>query len=93
MNKSHQDQVDRNFSAFNAILPELLKTHPGKYALLHDGEIVDFFDSLGDAVRFGHAKFGDLNFSVQEVKRQDVSLGYYSHALYPISNQRSGSVA
>jgi hypothetical protein len=81
--------VDRNFSAFMGMLPDLLLTHPGKYALLHDGEVVDFFDSLSDAVRFGHAKFGDLNFSVQEVTRQDVSLGFYSHALHPATPERS----
>lgn len=86
MGQSHQAKVDRNFEAFTKALPELLKSHPGKYALLHDGQVVDFFDTLGDAVKFGHAKFGDTNFSVQEVTRRIVSLGFHSYAMHQLSN-------
>lgn len=77
MNKS---QVDRNFEAFQAKLPELLPTHAGKLALMHDGDIVDFFDSYADAIRFGQERFGDISaFSVQEVSNKTASLGYYSY--------------
>ena len=84
-----QDQVERNFRAFNARLPELLKAHPGKFALLHNEEIIDFFDSLGDAVKFGHMKFGDTNFSIQQVQRQEISLGAYTYAINPYPDQSS----
>lgn len=86
MAQSQQNKVDRNFEAFSKMLPELLQTHPGKYAVLHDGKAVEFFDTLGDAVKFGHAKFGDHNFSVQEVTRQGVNLGFHSYAVYQHSN-------
>jgi hypothetical protein len=86
MTKPHQTQVDLNFEAFQKALPELLRTHAGKYAVMHDGEIVAFFDSMGDAVRFGHAKFGNLNFSLQEVTSRNVNLGFYSYALHQLSN-------
>lgn len=86
MAQSHQTEVDRNFAAFSKRLPELLQSHPGKYTVMHEGEVVDFFDSLGDAVKFGRAKFGDLNFSVQEVTRRDVTLGFHSYAVYQHSN-------
>jgi hypothetical protein len=86
MAQSHQAKVDRNFEAFTKRLPELLQSHPGKFAVLHDGEVIDFFDTLGDAVKFGHAQFGEANFSVQEITRQGVNLGFHSYALYQLSD-------
>jgi hypothetical protein len=80
------NQADRNFEAFQKKLPDLLAAHAGKFALMHDGEIVDFFDTVTDAVKFGHAQFGDANFSVQEVTSQNVNLGFYSYALHHAAN-------
>jgi hypothetical protein len=82
MDESHQAEVDRNFEAFTKLLPELLQSHPGKFAVLHDARVIDFFDTLGDAVKFGRARFGDANFSVQEITRHGVNLGFHSYALY-----------
>jgi hypothetical protein len=82
MAQAHQKQVDENFAVFTKLLPQLLKSHPGKYAVMHAGEVVDFFDTISDAVRFGHAKFGDTNFSIQEITTQNVTLGFHSYALY-----------
>ena len=76
------DQVERNFEAFQRLLPDLLSLHAGKFAVLHDETVIDFFDSLSDAVKFGHARFGDANFSVQEVTSQNINLGFYSYALH-----------
>ena len=74
-------QVERNFEAFQALLPDLMSGRAGKFALMHDGAIIDFFDSMADAARFGAAKFGD-EFSVQEVTTRNVSLGCYSYAMH-----------
>jgi hypothetical protein len=86
MAQSHQAQVDKNFEVFSKRLPELLQSHPGKYAILHEGDVIDFFDTLSDAVKFGHSKFGDMNFSVQEVTRQSATLGFHSYAVHQHSN-------
>lgn len=77
----HLTEVEKNFAVFQRMLPELLNSHPGKFVVLHDGEVVDFFDTLRDAVRFGAAKFGDQNFSIQEITRKTINLGYHSYAL------------
>jgi hypothetical protein len=79
---SRQSEVDKNYEAFRKLLPELLKTHPGKYVVMHNEEPIEFFDTLADAARYGHAQFGDYNFSVQEVTSQTVNLGFHSYALY-----------
>jgi hypothetical protein len=82
---SKSNEVDKNFTAFQKMLPELLKTHPGKYALMHGKEIVEFFDTFGDAARFGQEKFGDI-FSIQEVTSRGVNLGFLaSYAMRHIS--------
>ncbi len=63
-------QVEQNFKAFQELLPDLIDTKAGKYALMTDGKIVDFFDSFADSVRFGTMKYGASNFSVQQVTEQ-----------------------
>lgn len=84
--QAHQTEVDENYSVFIEILPDLIKSHAGKYVVMRQGNVVDFFDTLGDAVRYGHAKFGDLNFSVQEITEQNVSLGAHSYAVCEHTN-------
>ena len=44
----------QNITALNEILPDLLKTHFGMFALMHDGEVVQFCRSSQDAT--GRAK-------------------------------------
>lgn len=79
---SHDDpQVDRNYNSFREKLPDLIATHAGKLALMHDGEIVDFFDSYSDAIKLGIARFETIDrFSVQEVTDRTIALGIYSYA-------------
>ena len=76
------DQVKRNYGAFVAKLPSLLKAHPGKFALMRDGEIVEFFDTARDAYFAGLRLFQEEGrFSIQEVVEAPVDLGFYSHAV------------
>jgi len=86
LEKMATTQADRNYEAFKGKLPKLLSTHAGKFAVMHDEEIVEFFDSLADAVRFGAMTYGDTNFSVQEVTSKNVNLGFYSYALHNAPN-------
>jgi hypothetical protein len=81
-----QTEADRNYEAFKKILPDLLAKVPGKYAVMHAGEVSETFDTFRDAVRYGHDKFGKEKFSVQEITNQSVSLGLYSYALYQYTN-------
>ena len=80
-----QRAVDENFEAFQKLLPELMKTRPGKYALMREGEVVEFFDSARDAMIFGQTQFSDGLFSIQQVIDQIVDLGWFSHAV-PVSS-------
>lgn len=76
-----QDEVERNYAAFMRQLPEILDSYAGKFALMHQARIVEFFDSPGDAWLVGVRLYGD-RFSVQEVVDAPVDLGFYSHAVH-----------
>jgi len=76
------DQVKGNYDAFMAKLPSLLKSHAGKFALMRDGEVVEFFDTARDAYFAGLRLFKEEGrFSIQEVVEAPVDLGFYSHAV------------
>jgi hypothetical protein len=81
-----ETEVDRNYKEFRKVLPDLLRRAPGKYVVMHGGELVEFFDTFGDAVRHGQGKFGKDKFSVQEITSRSVSLGYHSYALHQHQN-------
>ena len=76
-----QKEVDENYKAFKELLPELLKDHWWRFALMHNKEVVHIFDSVHDAVVFAKDKYEDELFSVQEVTEQSANLDYFSHAI------------
>ena len=75
-----EHQVRENYTVFKEHLPTLLSQRAGKFALMRDREIVEFFDTAGDAMKFGKLKFTDGLFSIQEVTGRVIDLGYFSHA-------------
>ena len=73
-------EVDQNFIAFQSLLPSLIESRYGQHALLHKGNIIDYYPSSVEAYIDGCNTFGTGNFSVQEVTNQIESLGFYSYA-------------
>ena len=73
-----QQTVDENYAAFEKELPELMLRHPGRFALMRNAGIVDFFDTARDAVIAGEHLYEDDEFSIQEVTLTPVNLGRYS---------------
>ena len=54
-----QDQIDQNYTAFTALLPDLMKTSAGKWALLHDAALEGVFDTARDARLAGEKLYVD----------------------------------
>lgn len=73
-------QVDRNFEAFQCALPTIPVTYAGHYALLYKQEIVEYFGSAVAAVIEGVRRYGHGEFSVQQVSERAEDLGFYSYA-------------
>ena len=82
MGMAHQapSEVDANYEAFVAELPKILDCRRGQYALLHRRQIVEYHESALDALTEGHRRFGEGDYSVQEVTDESDSLGFYSYA-------------
>lgn len=80
MSGNLSNEVDRNFDAFRSMLPDLLQKAPGKYALLHRQDLIDVFENSVAAFIAGMERFGEDEFSVQEVTQQADNLGFYSYA-------------
>jgi hypothetical protein len=76
-------EIDRNLEKFLELLPGLTRDHLGKWALLRNEEVIDFYDSAIDAQIAGNNKFDDEMFSIQPVKEEVEELGYYSYAVDP----------
>lgn len=80
--EERQHAVDENYEAFKELLPDLIKTQAGKFALLHDRAVVQTFDTARDAMIYAEKTFPDGLYSVQEVTGAIVDLGYFSHAMH-----------
>ena len=72
--------IEHNFDAFCKLLPTLPAEAMGKFALMRDTKVIDFFDSAGDARKAGRLAYADGLFSIQHVIKAPVDLGFYSHA-------------
>ena len=82
MATTKKDAIAQNYEAFEAMLPDLLKTAKGKFALMRERELVGLFDSASEAHFAGAKSFDDKLFSVQKVEDSAVSLGFFSYARY-----------
>lgn len=72
-------EVDRNYDVFARKLASLLPYHRYEFALMRDGEIIDFFVKPGEANRAGVERFPDGIYSIQEVTDEPIDLGFWSH--------------
>lgn len=73
-------EIKANFAAFQQQLPELMKAHAGKFAVLRQGKVIEVFDTLSDAAKYGARAYPDDMFSVQEVTDRRIELGFFSVA-------------
>ncbi len=76
-----QKQVDNNYNFFKTKIVSLKEKYLNKFALLHDQEILEFFDSEDDAIKIGTRDYGEGCFSVQQVNDQPADLGYQSYVI------------
>jgi hypothetical protein len=76
-----REQIERNYRVFQEQLSSLAASQRGKFALMRDGQIIEFFDTARDAYVAGQRLFErDKLFSVQEVTETPVDLRFFSHA-------------
>ncbi len=74
-----QQEIDRNFDAFQRIVQSLMPARKGQWALMRHGEIVSYHGSAAAAEGTGVTRYEDDLFSIQEVTDEVIDLGYFSH--------------
>ena len=74
-----EDVVEANYRAFQRILPDLLSSRAGQYALLRDEKAVGFFETAGQAYARGLTSYPDRLFSVQRVALRAANVGLVSN--------------
>ena len=78
MTESKLSALKLNYASFIQRLPELLLSHEGQFALMRDGNIVEYFDSPRQALLVGRERFTDDLFSVQEIRGSEADFGWFS---------------
>ena len=76
-----QKEVDGNYDFFKTQISQLKSYHLNEFALLHNKKINDFFVNEDDAIKIGIEKYGEGNFSVQQVNDSSIKLGYQSYVI------------
>lgn len=82
MSQALSAEVDANYDYFLRHLRDFLKDHAGRYAVLKNRAVVDFFDKPGDAYRYAREAIPDGLFSIQEVTDEPIDLGFFSHVAH-----------
>jgi hypothetical protein len=60
---------------------ELLAHAEGKFALVHDDEVVGVYDTENDAIAEGYRRFGNVPFLVKQVVQVEVPQRFVSNLL------------
>lgn len=80
MATSREAEIHQNYAFFKGVVATMMMEHAGKYALLHSCEVVECYETAGEAVTEGARRYGDQPFSVQRVINRPIDLGFLSHA-------------
>ena len=68
-------------ATFAAHKAELLATAKGKFALIRGDEVAGTFDTEGDAVNQGYAKFGNVAFLVKQIVEVEQTANFVSNLI------------
>ena len=69
------DQTQENYEAYTReYMEDMERDHFGKFALMHDGEIVYVFNNLDDAYMIGTKQYGLGSFSIVEIGQKPINL-------------------
>lgn len=64
----YNGELDRELSTYARLKGDLLRQHPGEYALITGTELLGTFESQLDAVRSGYERVGNRPFLVRKIQ-------------------------
>lgn len=65
-----KDSQDADFDAFQRMLPELLKEHRGKYALIIEGKLVRIDSDEFALLKYAYSSFPDSDGLIQPIQEE-----------------------
>lgn len=71
---SHQEaerEVEANYESFLEMLPRLLETRYGEWAVLRNRELLNTYPNLGEAYDSALDQHPDHRFSIEEIREQE----------------------
>lgn len=77
-------QLRRNRKAYDEMRDALEREHPGRVALLRDGELVHVLNDRWDAYVVGMERFGEGCFSIKKIGERAASLGAAAACASPV---------
>jgi len=72
------EHIDKNYQAFKALLPGLMKTDFGRWAVMKDEKLIITMDTPRDAYIFATSQYGDEPYSIQEITDKPIHVLYHS---------------
>jgi hypothetical protein len=64
---AHTPPFGTELAVYNANLADLLKSHVGKFVLIHENEVVGVFDSELNALQAGYQRFGPVPLYIRQI--------------------------
>jgi hypothetical protein len=71
--------LDTELKTYEQIRDRLLAMHEGKFALIHDKELIGVYDAEMDAINEGYGKLGNIPFLVKQIVQTEKSRAFISH--------------
>ncbi len=78
----------KNCRALESMTPSEFSENKGKFAVIVDGKIREFFATLMEAATKSGLKYPNGSFSIQRVERLPATVGFIDCADYPRKNTR-----
>ena len=66
--------IDHEIEAFKRLQKDLEADHMGKWALLHDGQVVGFYESFEVAANEAVKRFGNGPFLIRQIGAEPITL-------------------
>lgn len=73
--------LDTELKTYEQNRDNLLGTAEGKFALIHNTQVVGIYDSKMDAITAGYQQFGNVPFLVKQILKVEAPLNFISNLL------------
>ncbi len=77
LRKKQRKEQEKNNPVFAAMLPRLLKTRRGQWAVMKKGALAGFYPTLGDAGKAGDRRYRSGVYSLHEIDDREIDLGMF----------------